>query len=79
MEPTKKGLTFLGYRIFSNQRLVRKRNKKKFKRRLRKQKKALKNNEIAFSEVRESINSWKGHASHADTEALKEIYLGRLS
>lgn len=79
LEPVTKGLTFLGYRIFSNRRLVRKRNKKKFKTRLRKQKKALKNNEIAFSKVRESINSWKGHASHADTEALKEIYLGRLS
>lgn len=79
LEPVTKGLTFLGYRIFSNRRLVRKRNKEKFKTRLRKQKKALANGEIAFSKVRESINSWKGHASHADTEALKEIYLGRLS
>lgn len=79
LEPTEKGLTFLGYRIFSNQRLVRKRNKKKFKRRLRKQKKALKSNEIDFSEVRESINSWKGHASHADTGNLVKSYLGKLT
>ncbi|MFO7793727.1 MAG: reverse transcriptase/maturase family protein [Candidatus Nanohaloarchaea archaeon] len=78
LEPTEKGLTFLGYRIFSNQKLVRKRNKKKFKTRLRKQKKALKNNEIAFSEVKDSIESWKGHASHADTADLKKKYIEKL-
>jgi retron-type reverse transcriptase len=79
LEPTEKGLTFLGYRIFSNQRLLRERNKKKFKTRLRKQKKALKNNEITFSELIDSIESWKGHAEHADTENLRENILGSLS
>jgi hypothetical protein len=78
LEPTEKGLTFLGYRIFSNHKILRKRNKKKFKRRLRKQKKALKNNEITFSEVKDSIESWKGHASHADTEDLKKKYIEKL-
>jgi len=78
LEPTEKGLTFLGYRIFSKHRRVRKRNKRKFKRRLRKQKKALESNEIAFSEVKDSIDSWKGHVSHADTDDLKRKYIGDL-
>ena len=69
---------FLSARGFENQRLLRERNKKKFKTRLRKQKKALEDGEIAFSEMKDSIDSWKVHASHADTENLKEEYIGKL-
>ena len=78
LEPVNKGLTFLGYRIFPGHRKLRKRNKKKFKHRLKVQKEALSREEIDFSELKDSIDSWKGHASHADTEQLKKKYLGTL-
>lgn len=79
LEPVTKGLTFLGYRVFPRHRKLRKRNKKKFWQRLKNQKKSLAEDEIDFPELKDSIESWKGHASHADTENLRNKYLGRLS
>ena len=78
LEPVNKGLTFLGYRIFPEYRKLRERNKKKFKHRLKVQKEALSREKIDFSELKDSIDSWKGHASHAETEELKKKYLGNL-
>jgi len=78
LEPVEKGATFLGYRVFPHYRLLRKRNKLKFKRRLRRQKEELENGEISFQELRQSLASWKGHASHADTQNLLEKYTGRI-
>jgi hypothetical protein len=79
LEPVDKGLTFLGYRIFPSHRKLRKRNKKKFGQRLENQRKALEKGEIGFSDLKDSIDSWIGHASHADTENLRKEYLGRIS
>jgi retron-type reverse transcriptase len=79
LEPVNKGLTFLGYRIFPCYRKLRKRNKKKFQQRMKNQKKALRKDQIEFSQLKDSIESWKGHASHADTENLRQEHLGRLS
>jgi hypothetical protein len=78
VEPVEKGLTFLGYRIFSDHKLLRKRNKKKFTQRLKNQGEALERSEIDFSELKDSIDSWKGHAEHAETKALRKKYLGVL-
>jgi retron-type reverse transcriptase len=78
LEPVGKGLTFLGYRIFPDHKLLRKRNKKKFRHRLKNQRESLKKEEIEFSELKDSIDSWKGHAQHADTEELKQKYIGEL-
>ena len=78
LEPVSKGLTFLGYRIFPGYRKLRKRNKKKFRQRLENQRKALEKEEIDFSELKDSIESWKGHASHADTGNLRSKLIGNL-
>jgi hypothetical protein len=78
LEPVSKGLTFLGYRIFPEYRKLRKRNKKKFKHLLKNQRTALTRGKIDFPEIKDSIDSWKGHASHADTENLKAKYVGNL-
>lgn len=78
LEPIEKGATFLGYRVFPHYRLLRKRNKLKFKRRLKKQKKLLESGEISFREIRQSMESWRGHAEHADTENLQNQYIGSL-
>lgn len=76
LEPVEKGATFLGYRVFPHYLLLRKRNKLKFKRRLRKQREALEKGEISFRKLRQSIASWRGHAGHADTQTLLRKYLG---
>ncbi|MFB6159406.1 MAG: reverse transcriptase domain-containing protein [Candidatus Nanohalobium sp.] len=78
LEPIEKGATFLGYRVFPHYLLLRKRNKLKFKRRLSRQKGELKNGELSFQELRQSIASWRGHAEHADTENLRREYRGEL-
>jgi len=78
LEHVEKGATFLGYRVFPHYLLLRSRNKLKFRERLRRQKYQLENGEMKFGELRQSIASWKGHASHADTENLKEEYIGNL-
>lgn len=79
LEPIEKGATFLGYRTFPRHRKLRKRNKLKFRRRLERQKELLKEGEISFEKIRQSINSWKGHAEHADTRRLVKKCLGELS
>lgn len=78
LEPCRKGLTFLGYRIFSDYKRLRRRNKIKFQRRLSRQREALEENEISFSELKASIDSWKGHTCHASTYNLRRSYLGSL-
>lgn len=78
IEPVSKGATFLGYRIFPDHKLLRKRNKIKFRRKLQTQKKELERGEITYSELKDSIDSWKGHASHASTHNLRKNYLGEL-
>lgn len=75
LEPVEKGATFLGYRVFPGYRRLRKRNKLKFRRRLREQKEELKEGKISFQELRQSLASWKGHARHADTERLLAKFL----
>ncbi|MFB6099644.1 MAG: RNA-directed DNA polymerase [Candidatus Nanohalobium sp.] len=72
IEPVKKGLTFLGYRLFPSHREVRSRNKKKFRRKLSN----FKQRPVDFRDVLESIESWKGHSSHADAGNLGRELLG---
>lgn len=74
IEPVDKGLTFLGYRIFPSHREIRSRNKKKFRRKLS----GFKDSSKDFQDVLKSIESWKGHSSHADAENLRRVTLGYL-
>jgi RNA-directed DNA polymerase len=78
LEPVNKGLTFLGYRIFPGYRLLRKRNKMKFRERLAVQQEKLREDEISFNELRQSLESWRGHAKHADTENLLDTQVGHV-
>jgi len=75
IEPVSKGLTFLGYRIFPSHRKIRSRNKKKLRRKI---KKFQKQSSTDFEDFLTTIESWKGHAQHADTRNLLEKYLGRF-
>ena len=66
-----RSLDFLGYRIYSTHKLLRKSSVKRIKSKLKKYRKQYASGEIQFSEIKQSIQSWLGHANHADTYNLK--------
>jgi len=74
IEPVCKGLTFLGYRIFPSHRKIRPRNKKKFRTKISN----YKSGSESFEDFLDSIESWKGHSTHADTENLRKTILGSM-
>ena len=69
--PAKHGIDFLGYRIWKTHRLLRKSNIIKFKRTLNKFKKLYKDKKISFDRINSTIQSWIGHAKHANTFNLR--------
>ena len=79
--PTRDGLNLLGYFVYPQRRLLRNDNGHRFARRLR----ALAANGFAagcvqWSEITPRIQSWIGHAKHADTDGLrrKSLLPGRF-
>lgn len=66
-----RALDFLGYRIYSTHRLLRKCSVNRIKSKLKKYRKQFSRGEIAISDINQNIQSWLGHASHASTDNLK--------
>ena len=64
---TGSGVDFLGYRLFSHHRLLRRRNVARARRRLRRQARAYEAGEIDAADVRRSLAGWLGHARLAGT------------
>lgn len=69
--PLKNGIDFLGFHTYLTDsgkviRKVRRKSKNNVKRRLRKMKKLLDAGKITIFEVRQSYQSWRGHASRGD-------------
>lgn len=69
--PITQGVDFVGYRIWPTHRLLRKRSTKKIKRKLKTFEKKYATGEIEFEEINRCIQSWLGHAKHADTFRLR--------
>jgi RNA-directed DNA polymerase len=74
----KEGINFLGYRIFPEYRLLKKDNVLKMKRRVKKLMRQYRENIITFEKINQSIQSWIGHASHADTYRLRKRLLASV-
>ncbi len=72
------GVRFLGYRIFPDHRLLDKGNVLRARRRFKKLCCRYRDREISFAAVHQSIQSWVGHASHADTYRLRGRLLGEV-
>jgi len=70
IKPTKAGLTFVGYRIWPQFRLLRKNNIKAFKRRVKWMRKAYSNGLIEWADIQPRLDSWIAHASHANSRKL---------
>lgn len=67
-----RSLDFLGYRIYGSHRLLRKSSVKRIKTKLKKYRKQFANGEIELSDINQNIQSWLGHASHANSHGLKK-------
>ena len=70
--PLSLGIDFLGYKIFSSYRLVRKSTIKRFLKNTKRKFKEYSLGIIGFDKLMESLNSWEAYMSHADSYALKK-------
>lgn len=65
-----RALDFLGYRMYGDHRLLRKSSVKRIKRKISKYRKQYADGELSVPEVQIKIQSWLGHASHANSHNL---------
>lgn len=76
--PVSIGTDFLGYRVFPNHRLLRKDNSMRFTRKLKNMSRLYKAEILDWADINPSVQSWLGHASHADTYGLRRDIFGRI-
>jgi retron-type reverse transcriptase len=69
---TDQGVTFLGFRVFPEFRLLRRDNVVRVRRRLRGLQTRYTAGEFSFEEVTRSVHGWLGHAKFGDTYRLRE-------
>lgn len=67
-----RALDFLGYRIYSGHRLLRRCSVKRIKTKLKRYRRQFAIGELDVAGVQQKIQSWLGHASHADTHNLRK-------
>ena len=77
--PVMDGTDFLGYRIFPTHRRIRKDSVTRFRRRMRRLQKAYARGEVSLWHIRQSMQSWLGHASHANSYRLRERLLPEIT
>jgi hypothetical protein len=68
-------LDFLGYRIYSTHRLLRRCSVKRIKAKLKTFKRLYSRKEITLDQINRSVQSWLGHAKHANSHNLKKSLL----
>jgi RNA-directed DNA polymerase len=78
ISPTSDGLNLLGYLVFPNHRRLRNDNGHRFSRRLRGFARAYAAGHISLDDIKPSIQSWIGHAMHADTLRLRTRIISRI-
>jgi len=69
--PVRVGVDVLGYRVFPNHRLLRNDNGHRFARKLRRYADGYGAGRLNFADFDPSVQSWLGHARHADTRGLR--------
>ncbi|WP_201766976.1 reverse transcriptase/maturase family protein [Chrysiogenes arsenatis] len=73
-----RALDFLGYKIFTTHRRLRNDSIARIKRTLRKLKIQYEAGEVCIERVRQSVQSWLAHSSHADARGLQRYILERF-
>ena len=66
-----RSLDFLGYRIYASHRLLRKSSVNKISTKLKRFRKEFSQGKVSLVEINQCVQSWLGHASHADTHSIK--------
>lgn len=66
-----RALDFLGFRIYSHHKLLRRCSVNRIKTKLKKHRKSYAKGDISLAEINQKLQSWLGHASHANTHNLK--------
>lgn len=69
--PYQMGVNFCGYRTFITHRLLRKSSKTKIKNNVKKWNKKWHSGNLNITQTLQSLNSWLGHSSHADSYKLQ--------
>jgi RNA-directed DNA polymerase len=67
------GLNLLGYFVYPQRRLLRNDNGHRFARKLRALTKAYAAGHVQWSDITPRVQSWIGHAQHADTDGLRRV------
>ncbi len=76
--PVWRGLDVLGYRVFPGIRRLRNANGHRFVRKLRRFARGYAAGRLAWADFDPSVQSWLGHAQHADTENLRETIFSAI-
>jgi RNA-directed DNA polymerase len=69
--PTSAGIPFLGFRVYPDHRLLKRRNALAFQRRLRRWGRALGRGEMPIADLHPRVRGWVAHAAHGDTWGLR--------
>jgi len=69
--PLKRGITFLGFRIFSKYRLLKKSNARRIWKRLEKFKQKYDKGEMSRADIVKSLEGWLAYAEFANTYTLR--------
>ncbi len=75
----KRGVTFLGFRIFPKYRLLKKSNSGRIWKRLEKFKQKYEKGEINRSEVLQSLEGWLAYAKFADTYKFRKRVIAKFN
>jgi retron-type reverse transcriptase len=71
ISPVADGLNLLGYVVYPSRRRLRSDNGHRFARKVRRMAEAYRAGRLEWATVVASVQSWIGHAQHADTEGLR--------
>ena len=73
--PSKMGVNFCGYRIFTTHKLLRLSSKKKIKKNIKKWNHQFEIGNLDINHTIQSLNSWIGHSSHCNSYHLQQKML----
>lgn len=79
INPLRKGITLLGFRVFYHYKLLKKSNSRRIWKRLEKFKKMYDKGEISRKDVVQSLEGWLAYAGFADSYNLRRNVVARFN
>lgn len=77
--PVSHGVDFLGYRIWKDHKLLRKRSTKRIRRALKRLKRDYGEGKVTAERINSTVQSWLGHANHADSYRFRQKLFSELT